>query len=287
MRRTGVICTALLLLAACGDDTVDSPGATPGDDAVHYTATATVLESPDHGPQLCLGAVATSLPPQCGGPDIVGWDWDEVDGWESAAGTTWGEYRVVGTFDDGVFTLTEPARAPEHLDEPFPTPDFSSPCPEPDGGWQVTDPDRADSDAIDAARSYAEGQSEFAGLWVDQPERAMTDEGSDPFAGGPDGRPTILNVAFTADLDRHESELRDRWAGALCVSEMEHPYAELLAVQEELGDIDGFLSSGISTLDNRVELQVVLDDGNLQDELDERYGTGVVAVESALTPVDR
>jgi hypothetical protein len=287
MRRIGLIGAAMLLLAACGDDTVDSPGAPPGDGPVHYTATATVLESPDHGPQLCLGGVATSLPPQCGGPDIVGWDWEEVDGWESAAGTTWGEYQVVGTFDDGVFTLTEPAQAAGYLDEPFPMPDFSSPCPEPDGGWQVTDPDRADVDAIDAPRTYAEAQPEYAGLWVDDPRQHLTDEGPDHLDDSGDGRPMILNVAFTGDLDRHEAELRERWGGALCVTEMERPYEDLLGVQEEVMRIDGVLSSGISTLDNRVELQVVLDDGDLQRELDEQYGPGFVAVESALTPVDR
>src|SRR5262245_29665274 len=33
-----------------------------------YEATATVLESKEHGPELCF-SVALSYPPQCGGPD--------------------------------------------------------------------------------------------------------------------------------------------------------------------------------------------------------------------------
>lgn len=67
-----------------------------------------MLEDASHGQQLCAD-VALSLPPQCGGPDIVGWDWDEVDGEETIGPVTWGVYHVTGTYDDGVFTLTAPA----------------------------------------------------------------------------------------------------------------------------------------------------------------------------------
>ncbi len=88
-----------------------------------------MLESTEHGPQLCLGGIAASLPPQCGGPDIVGWSWDAVDAEEAANGTTWGSYRVVGTYTDAVFSLTEPATSPDPslADDGFEV-DFSSPC---------------------------------------------------------------------------------------------------------------------------------------------------------------
>lgn len=49
------------------------------------------------------------------GPDIVGWSWDAVDAEEAANGTTWGSYRVVGTYTDAVFSLTDPATAPDPL----------------------------------------------------------------------------------------------------------------------------------------------------------------------------
>src|SRR5262245_9982995 len=32
----------------------------------------------DDATYLCLGGVLESLPPQCSGPEIVGWDWDAV-----------------------------------------------------------------------------------------------------------------------------------------------------------------------------------------------------------------
>ncbi|MEU4384882.1 hypothetical protein [Promicromonospora sp. NPDC023805] len=75
------------------------------------TAITTVLQEGDGPPELCLGGVAESYPPQCGGPEIAGWDWDAVEA-ESAHGTTWGRYTVEGTWDGTTFHLTEAAAAP-------------------------------------------------------------------------------------------------------------------------------------------------------------------------------
>jgi len=114
--RIVALALTLALLAACGggDEVVTSDDPRPSNPAPadqRYTATATVLESPEHGPQLCSG-VRDSYPPQCGGPDIVGWDWDDVPAKESANGTTWGAYTVVGTWDGTTLTLTEPPTEP-------------------------------------------------------------------------------------------------------------------------------------------------------------------------------
>ncbi|GAB2621294.1 hypothetical protein GCM10027168_61580 [Streptomyces capparidis] len=137
------LCAALTLTGCGGSDgdgraaadpSVPAPG-TPGtpdrpphnvvpeDYTGRFRVTATVLESPDHGPQLCH-TVAESLPPQCAGPDVVGWDWSRVRA-QTENGTTWGEYRLVGTWDGKRFTPTEPpaaassgAGAPEPRIEP-------------------------------------------------------------------------------------------------------------------------------------------------------------------------
>ena len=86
------------------------PPTVGGNDQI-YRATATVLESQDHGPQLCLGVILDSYPPQCGGLDITNWDWRALAS-ERANETRWGEYVVVGTYDReaATFTLTQPAR---------------------------------------------------------------------------------------------------------------------------------------------------------------------------------
>lgn len=58
--------------------------------------------------ELCLGAVAESYPPQCGGVPIANWTWDGIDGSESSGDTTWGAYAVQGTYDGEEFAVTQP-----------------------------------------------------------------------------------------------------------------------------------------------------------------------------------
>ncbi|MGW4930408.1 hypothetical protein ACWEOH_14755 [Agromyces sp. NPDC004153] len=129
--------SVLLLLAACagaadagsGVTSTDAKdGWTPARASVPAAVTASgmVLEDAD-GPRLCAGMIADSLPPQCTGPAIVGWDWDAVEGENAAADTTWGEYRMQGTWDGDAFTLDRPpvqqsvAQATYEPNAPVPT----------------------------------------------------------------------------------------------------------------------------------------------------------------------
>ena len=102
---------ALILLAGCATTTApgsDGPGSSVDLDAIpapgEVIGQGTVLQKDGEGDQLCLGAVAESYPPQCTGETLAGWDWDAVDGEESASGVTWGAYAVTGTWDGSVFT---------------------------------------------------------------------------------------------------------------------------------------------------------------------------------------
>lgn len=69
-------------------------------------AQGTVLQQGESLPQLCLGGVAESYPPQCSGPDLLNWNWDGVEQSETASGVTWGTYAVQGTWDGTAFTRT-------------------------------------------------------------------------------------------------------------------------------------------------------------------------------------
>lgn len=69
----------------------------------------TVLQIDGEPVKLCLGAVMESYPPQCSGPEVVGWDWASVDGAEASSGVTWGTYAVQGNWDGERMTVTEPA----------------------------------------------------------------------------------------------------------------------------------------------------------------------------------
>ncbi len=66
-------------------------------------ASATVLDD-GSGPELCLGAVMTSLPPQCDGLPVAGWSWPAA-GTERASGVTWGSFVVVGRYEGRRFVF--------------------------------------------------------------------------------------------------------------------------------------------------------------------------------------
>jgi hypothetical protein len=153
--RPAVLALALpaLLLAGCSSVARTQPTMPPADE---LTATATVLQR-DAGsaPMLCAGSIAESLPPQCEGPVIAGWDWDAVDDEDTASGVTWGEYDVVGTWDGTTFTLTRPATP-----TPEPSTDAAMPTP-----W----PDPADAETMARA--------------MDDYGRALTAQVQDPGAG--------------------------------------------------------------------------------------------------------
>ncbi|HEX2360641.1 MAG TPA: hypothetical protein VHI11_01070 [Jiangellaceae bacterium] len=62
--------------------------------------------------------------------------------------------------------------------------------------------------------------------------------------------------------------------------------AELLAIQEELRPTPGLLGSASNGITGVVEIDVIVDNGTLQQQFDETYGEGVVRVTSVLQPVD-
>jgi hypothetical protein len=246
-----------------------------------FEVRAAVLENQSHGPQLCT-AMMDSYPPQCGGPDVKGWKWSGVRH-DSAAQTKWGSYLLVGYFDGKTFTLTEPARSPE-IQASVPGadtgPDFTTPCPQPPGGWKPTDLDRATDAAFTAAVEKANGDPDFGGLWIDEPAAAL-----DPTPHN-DPQRMVLNVTYTKDLDRHEAELREIWGGALCVSTARHTEAELARIQDELTSAPGVVSAGSDPTTGTVNLGVFVALESRQRELDARYGAGVVVLQGLLKPVD-
>ena len=126
-----------LLLAACGTTTSD-PGSTaptmappvvavPAADGP-VTGVGTVIEKPGSPPELCLGPVAESWPPQCDGVALSGWSWaehlpEQVADTDSSS-TSWGSFAVTGTFDGVTLTVTDavPLALYDTMAEPTPTP---------------------------------------------------------------------------------------------------------------------------------------------------------------------
>lgn len=254
-----------------------------------FTASGTVLENASHGPQLCLGAVMMSLPPQCGGPDIVGWSWDGLVHADDR-GTRSGSYVVVGHFDGVRFTLTEPATAWEPPDQPPQPPQpgrpagdeqLRTPCPEPSGGWRPVDPATATREAFGRLVETAQADPGYSALWIDQ---NLPPGAADPMDNDP--ARVIVNVATTTDTARLERTLRSVWGGSLCVSRGRRSDADLARIQRALQAVPGMLMSSRDGRKGQVDLTVIRATRQLQAHCDAIYGPGTVNLVGALTPID-
>jgi hypothetical protein len=103
------------LLAACAVGPGDAPtpdgGVAPPAAVIaapgQVVGQGTVIQTGDTPPQFCLGAVMESYPPQCSGPELVGWDWDAVDGDEASGDVTFGAFAVWGDWDGAQLTVSE------------------------------------------------------------------------------------------------------------------------------------------------------------------------------------
>ena len=120
----GVAATILLAVAGCaapGTGGASAPAApvptgaevqaqlaelpTPSADSP-VLAIATVLEQ-DGTAILCVGPVAESAPPQCDGPELIGWDWAAFEHQETG-GVRWVQgVAVEGTYDAEAATFTQ------------------------------------------------------------------------------------------------------------------------------------------------------------------------------------
>ncbi|WP_120006195.1 hypothetical protein [Nesterenkonia muleiensis] len=275
----------------------------PAPEATVTTPTPAMVMDDDGTAELCLGAVAESYPPQCGGPELIGWDWEEQDSgsYEEEQGTRWGEYAVVGDYDpqEGTFELESAVPAGEWDGEP---PEqqmsFSTPCEEPEGGWEILDQELVSEQRMYDTFERAEELEGYAGSWVDQslnpvqPEDLNDDEDmgdqehQELAASLNDPEYVIINVRVSADPETAYGTLREEWGGMLCVTEAQYQQAELEQIQQEIMEIDGALSAGVEATTNQLTVEVTYDDGSLESQLHEIYGEGTLRLSSRLVPAE-
>ena len=241
-----------------------------------YRTTATVLENETHGPQLCY-SVADSYPPQCTGPDMVGWEWTAVDGEESVGGVTWIEQvTVTGTWDGERLTLDGPVDEtppPPPSKDPDGADPFAPGCDEPD----VVDPGSGLDDMQDARNGL--DHARVRSLWISGQESEWDDS-------------IILTVVvepgYAAEARRI---LREGYEGPLCVLERNlPPTSELRAAQDQVMDgsgrpIDPVFSSVPDTQRGVVEVAVMLADEQARAYALQQWGD-LVELHGMLQPID-
>ncbi|CAN7235299.1 hypothetical protein [Knoellia sp. LjRoot47] len=216
-------------------------------------------DTPDGPVELCLGGVAESYPPQCGGPTLVG----EVD-WSTLApqranGVTWteGEVWAIGRFEPagtahsgGRLTLTRPLSLtpPAGVTSPTPPPmSFPQLCDDPyaDGGSSSGGTD----DAQNALMERLTSLDGYVGSWVS--------DGS-----------SLFNVVVTGDADVARSALRATWKGGLCVEQRDQPTeADAACAQEAVTSVPGLLSAGYDATSGVLDVQVTVLDAPTRDRI--------------------
>lgn len=253
-----------------GDEPSTRPSATPStssttsqaqvvDPSGTLVANGLLMQKEAGGPvELCMGGVAESYPPQCGGPRLVGEiDWDSVKP-ERASGVTWtsGSVWAVGRYDpkagpSGTFTLERPVSLTP------PTPDLrASEAP-------MTFPQLCDDPYAGGGRKGAGSPSELNELT----ELLPTLEG---YVGSwvSDGS-SLFNVVVTGDPEVALAKVRKVWPGGLCVEQRDVATEEdVRAAQDALATrFKGLLSTGGDTMNGTLDVHVTLLDQATHDRI--------------------
>ncbi|MBZ2196043.1 hypothetical protein [Occultella gossypii] len=247
-----------LVLAACGGlgGSPGSGGPSDGGPTISGTnsdpagevlvGVGTIMQVDGEPAEICLGGILTSYPPQCAGPELIGFErWDTLDH-ESASGRTWGDAWVVGTYDGTSFTLTEP------------------PTSEPPAGWVAPTPEPLEFPELCDDETQAGGGPEGTDLLTQQSDLMMLLEAYDGYvlsyvSGGGD----VMNVLVSGDATEAREDFREVYAGPLCVQTSDLPLqSEIRAAQDALNavweELD-LLSTG-SGVSGLLEVQLVVAD---------------------------
>lgn len=228
-------------------------------DAV-LTGQGLILQKDGQPPMACLGGVDESYPPQCSGPELVGLDWADVPQTETASGVTWGDARVVGTYDGQTFTLTEPPSEmripvePESGTGADPHPQL---CDDPFRGGDeqaVADPDVADPMEGKLTRMVGSYEG-YVGSWVSTDLTGEQLDADTPHA-------YTYHVLVTGDPEQAHADFREVWPGGLCVEQRDVPTQQQVRQAQEalnLAGIRDIYSSGGSG-EGRLQVAVLLAD---------------------------
>lgn len=169
----GALAPATLALALTACATPATPGDPPEPSPaapIEVAGEGTVIQVGDAAPEFCLGPVAASYPPQCTGPELVGWDWDAIDGDETAADVTWGTYAVTGTWDGERLTVATAIQLALYDPLPMPDPalDPANPGSTPEAELRAIQDGIADEFPVEVLATWTENGYVFVSVLVDE-----------------------------------------------------------------------------------------------------------------------
>jgi hypothetical protein len=238
-----------------------------------YAASGILLTDPKHGEPLNLcGAVATSLPPQCGLVPVRGVDIDSLPSVRTLNGVTWTDkpFRLVGTYSGGVLTVTEsPKLAPASTPFVGEPDSIDLPCAAPPGGWNGHGFDPAAAAVLSAYG--AANPDTFGGLWTAHQQ-------------------LVAVVSTTGDPATVRQEIRRTYTGNLCVTKADYTdkflRAEVATLNTQaVGDALGITMTSVNTYESRIDIGVVIKNKTVTDYLAAHFPAGLVRVTAFLVPV--
>ena len=266
--------------------------ATPGPSEprpIIYTGVATIIK-PAAGPaQLCLGvqfqvAVGrmpfatkpnpTAAPTCSAGVSLRGLVLDQLPDGSTQNGMTQTQpLRVTGTYQDGIFTLTQPPQVTKDRPTELWFTSLPLPCAAPAGGWSDKPMTYAEQELVTNYEGTRPGT--WAGSWLLNNQR-------------------IFVAAFTRDLDSARHALRPL-ADHVCITKAARTYLDMSAVADtfkptpaEMGRLHiNINGASIDEVHSQLVIGVVLADQPVTSYIAEHFKPGLVRLQPFLTPVSR
>ena len=268
----------------------------PEDYDGRFVSYNTVLDLGE-GPIMCTPVIAATSPPYCEGVPIEGFSWDDVDH-DEQAGSRWGQYALLGRWDDRTFTLTEPAFPIDWSQVRTPEPEpVNVPCPEPEGGWwsDLTDAERVSSGHYNDAISVVNTRAELLSIDIVEPDEPRPDAVRvDVIDEG--WIPGLVVIRLSELRDGDEEAIRAYWGGPLCLAVVDGlSNTALFEIERQIiSDIENDISPmspisdiiGVGVNDGEVQVGMWVATVEAQTRLDQQFGPGAVRLMGLLWAID-
>lgn len=279
------VASLTLLVSSCapGDQIVSIPVLPAGQ---QYTATGAVVEHHSAGkPPTWCQQFDPSNPAACTGLKLLDWSWETTPNKVTTAEATWvNAVTFTGQYQPGTFKVTA-AKTTSVANQL--SADVSPTLIDQEPGCTAT------------PQATATTPTESTQTLIDQGEKLISELENDPspqwyshsWLSQQDDQVT-LTVASTADDISTRDYFKGRWAGPLCVTQAQTSFAESQKIAQSIRDyyrsntdLDQTVLVDVTVVDGVATLNALVDDGTIQNALDDHFGAAAVYVDSDAVPV--